>query len=234
MGILSVYRHEMKYWLSLADALALQKNLDKVLSRDPHSQNGPYMVRSLYFDTLNNLDYSTKLSGTEIRKKIRLRVYSPQSDTCKLEMKQKNGQLQHKISLLISRDDAQRLINGEYCVLLDYASESVAAVKLYTVMMLGCYRPVALIEYQRIAYVYGIYNTRISFDLQVKTSESCFDLFAPKPNYLPVSYEQVILEVKYNQRLIGFLSKLLKPYKLNQVSVSKYCMGRKLHTEFND
>ncbi len=234
MGVLSVYRHEMKYQISWSDALTLQEKLDKLLARDHYSENGPYMVRSLYFDTVNNLDYSTKLAGTEIRKKIRLRIYSPDDQMCKLEMKQKNGDRQHKVSLLISRADAQRLVDGQYNVLLDYAGDTEAALQLYTTMMLGCYRPVALIEYLRIAYVYGTYNTRISFDIQVRTSESCFDLFHREPNYIPVSYEQVILEVKYNQRLMGFISQTLKPYLLNQVSVSKYCIGRKIHSDFND
>ena len=79
---LSVFRCENKYLISYADALSLQRKLDLVLQRDCHSGEQGYTVRSLYFDSLNNLDFYTKLAGTELRKKIRLRIYSPGDTAC--------------------------------------------------------------------------------------------------------------------------------------------------------
>lgn len=229
---LSVYRSENKYILSKDKISNLKFKLDKVLSRDDNSKNGPYIVRSLYFDSINNIDFNTKLAGTEIRKKIRIRTYDPKAKKCKLEMKHKNGDLQHKISIWISKEDALELINKNYSVLLKYASENKDALEFYTTMELGCYAPVAMIEYDRIAYTYGLYNTRITFDMNVRTSESNFNLFDEKPIYTPV-INDTILEIKYDGKLMGFLAEIFKPYKLNKVSVSKYCYGRKIFYDFN-
>jgi len=229
---LSVYRRENKYILSVDNISNLKFSLDKILERDKHSQKDSYIVRSLYFDSLNNIDFNTKLSGVEIRKKIRLRTYDYKSDKCKLEMKQKKGDLQHKISIWISKKDAQELIEKNYSVLLNYFNNS-NAIYFYTTMMTGCYVPVALIEYDRIAYTYPLNNTRITIDMNVRSSESNFDLFAENPNYNYVINNDIILEIKYNGKLLKFISNVLNKYKLNRVSVSKYCFGRKVFYDFN-
>lgn len=225
---LSVLRSENKYLLSYPAALDLQSKLDRLLARDAHSGPGGYLVRSLYFDSVNNIDFAAKLAGVERRKKIRLRVYSPDSPVCKLELKEKHGDLQHKRSLLLTRAEGQRLIRGELSVLTPHFSGSESAALLYQVMALGAYRPAALIEYDRIAYVYPRYDTRITFDLRVRSGEARFGLFAPHPCRTPILDGQVILEVKYDRVLMGFLSDVLRPYGLTRTSVSKYCIGRKI------
>jgi hypothetical protein len=226
---LSVFRCENKYLLSYADAISLQARLDKVLQRDVHSGTNGYMVRSLYFDSANEIDFSTKLAGTELRKKVRLRVYSPNDKICKLEVKQKNGDYQHKISLPLTRAEGNALITGNYSVLVPHFDSTENAAYLYKTLSLGAYRPKALIEYDRVAYVYHQYDTRITFDMRVRSNEACFDLFAKKPAYMPVLDGQVILEVKYNHKLMGFISEVLRPYTLTRTSISKYCIGRQIY-----
>ena len=229
---LSVFRNENKYYISFDKYINLKSKLDKVLKRDDYSKDNSYIVRSLYFDSINNLDFNTKMAGTNIRKKIRLRVYDPKDDKCKLEMKQKNANLQHKISLWISKEDANKLIKGNYSVLIKYFNVSEAALQIYKTMVLGCYKPVVMVEYDRIAYVYPRYNTRITFDMNVRSSESNFDLFCEKPLFNVLINQKVILEVKYNEKLMGFISNILKSYKLTQLAVSKYCTGRKVFYDF--
>ena len=97
---------------------------------------------------------------------------------------------------------------------------------------MGGYRPVVLIEYDRMAYTYPAYNTRITVDMNLRSSESNLDLFSEKPAYSALLNEEVILEVKYNQKLVRFLSDILRQYHLTQSSVSKYCMGRKIFYDF--
>lgn len=229
---LSVNRVENKYILSRDKISNLSFKLDKVLRRDDNSTNGSYIVRSLYFDSINNIDFNTKLAGSEIRKKIRIRVYDPKANKCKLEMKQKNGSLQHKVSMWISKDDALELMGQNYSVLLKYMDENEDAKLFYTTMLLGCYIPVVMIEYDRIAYTYGLYNTRITLDMNVRSSETNFNLFDDNPIYTNV-INDTVLEIKYDTKLIGFLAELFKPYKLNAISVSKYCYSRKVFYDFN-
>ena len=230
--ILSVFRNENKYYISFDKYINLKSKLDKILKRDEYSKENSYIVRSLYFDSINNIDFRTKLGGTNIRKKIRLRVYDLKSNKCKLEMKQKNANLQHKISLWIDREDVNKLIKGEYSVLTKYFSKSKEALLIYKTMVLGCYKPVVMVEYDRIAYVYPRYNTRLTFDMNVRSSESNFNLFDENIMFTTLINQKVILEVKYNDKLMGFISNVLKPYKLTQLAVSKYCSGRKVFYDF--
>ncbi len=228
-----VYRTENKYFLTHEKSLMLQKKLEQILSKDEYCPNtNGYMVRSLYFDSINQYDLITKIEGAQIRRKIRIRIYDPNDQWCKLEMKQKDGDVQHKISLRITREDAQKLINGEYNVLRQYFDSSSNAVTIYSIMVMGCYKPVTLIEYNRIAYTHFINNTRITFDRNVRSSESCFDIFSPEPLYSCQYDERVILEVKYNDKLLGYVSKTLQACDLNRLAISKYCMGRKSYMEY--
>ena len=100
-------------------------------------------------------------------------------------------------------------------------------------MQLGLYRPVVMVEYDRLAYFHPLYNTRITFDYNIKSSESNFDLFDKKINYTNIFNDYVILEVKYNKKLLGFISDILKKQKLTMLSISKYCISRKVFYDFN-
>ena len=229
---LSVFRNERKYIVTHDDALSIKSKFDRLLMRDEHAETFGYIVRSLYFDSVNNEDYMTKLAGTEIRKKIRIRTYSPDSDSCKLEAKLKNGDLQHKVSLWITKGEAYELCRCNYSVLIKYFSESEDAMRIYMWMVEGCYRPVVLIEYDRIAYTFPLYNTRLTIDMNIRSSESNLDLFSEDPMYIMVQNNVHVLEVKYNEKLMKFISDVLKQYNLTQCSVSKYCMGRKIFQDF--
>lgn len=62
-------RKEIKYVVPLEKALRIRDCLDRLLARDSHCAGGAYSVRSLYFESLNNMDFADKLSGVEIRKR---------------------------------------------------------------------------------------------------------------------------------------------------------------------
>lgn len=222
--MLSVFRSELKYWISYSDSLLLQTELDQLLMPDPYSEAGSYRVKSLYFDSINQKDYVEKLEGVERRKKIRMRIYDEDTDQVKLECKQKVGALQHKESLLISRKDAVSCMEGDYGRLLDYSEE--LAWRLYCDMTLGCYRPAVIVEYERYAYMYSEYNTRITVDSHVRSCETVLDLFDRQLPWMHTIEDMVILEVKFNETLIEPIKRILSKYRLTNVSVSKYGSGR--------
>ena len=227
------FRKEIKYVIPLKTALSVKSRLDNVLSKDAYCAKGFYSVRSLYFDSVNNIDYSEKVAGIDVRKKIRLRIYNGDASLCKLEIKQKNGDLQHKHSFIISADDAKELSLGNYSVLKKYFHDTRTSIEAYAVMAQGCYRPVVQIEYDRIAYKYPMYDTRITLDMNVRSSETNMNLFAPDISYTPVTRQDVVLEIKYNGKLMGFISDLFGSFNLTQESYSKYCSGRKVYCDFN-
>lgn len=102
-AVQSVLRTEEKYLLSHPQALTLQNKLRALLHVDDFGDNDGYRVRSLYFDSFHNIDYREKNAGTYHRKKIRLRIYDEKQVNAKLELKEKHGALQHKVSVTISR-----------------------------------------------------------------------------------------------------------------------------------
>ena len=138
-----VLRTERKFLLNHAEATALRLKLDGVLHRDAHAGPEGYSVRSLYFDTFDDQDFYEKTAGVEVRRKIRLRIYSPNDKYGFLEMKQKQGNYQHKRSLKMTRADAQRLIAGDYDVLLHY--EEPFARECFSKMQIRLYLPVTIV-----------------------------------------------------------------------------------------
>ena len=223
---LGVYRHEKKFIIGHDKAARLQEELALLLETDPYSANGYYSVRSLYFDSINERDYYEKLAGDYLRRKIRLRVYTPEDKTAKLEIKEKRGDLQHKQSLIVDREQARLLCQGDYFFLGDMDSE--LARRLYLMMTLKSYRPAALIEYDRRAFVYQEFDTRITFDTAVKSSETEQDIFEKEPLYNSILADRVVLEVKYNGKLFKPISGVLKKYGITNTSYSKYSNGRRV------
>lgn len=225
-------RKEIKYVVPMEKALAIKSHLDHLLQRDAYCVNGAYSVRSLYFESVDNVDFSEKIAGVNVRKKVRVRIYNKDASLCKLELKQKHGDLQRKDSFTISADDVNELSCGKISVLKKYFQDSKISLKAYTIMAQGCYRPVVQIEYDRFAYKYPMFDTRITLDMNIRASETNMDIFSSDINYTSLMPEKVVLEVKYNEKIMGFISDMLSQFSLTQESYSKYCSGRKAYCDF--
>ena len=100
-----VFRKENKYLLNYEEFKKYTHYLEQILTSDPHNGHDGYIVRSLYFDTLDNKDFHQKEMGIELRRKIRLRIYNPKDNFAMLEIKQKQGDNQLKRSLKIYKDE---------------------------------------------------------------------------------------------------------------------------------
>ena len=220
-----VIRTEKKYLLSYLQFRSLEGKLSQVLHADENGIDDGYAVRSLYFDTLDDRDFTEKEEGIELRRKIRLRTYGPDSDFAKLEMKQKQGDGQKKRSLKVGWADTQELCRGNYECLLNY--EESFAKELYAYMNMMCYRPKAIVEYKRKAYMTNENNTRITFDYEIKATETDFCLFSAGLNQYPVlDPNLVVMEVKYNHFLLSYIKQMVSMSSKSQISVSKYCLSR--------
>ncbi len=220
-----VLRFERKFLLPLEEYHRLRGRLDALLSKDSHTGRDGYAIRSLYFDTLWDGDYFEKQDGVQLRRKLRLRIYDPASEFAFLEMKQKEGEYQLKRSLRLSRAAAQSLARGAYSPLLELRDDF--ADECYALLSMRGYRPKAVIEYRREAYTAPENDTRITFDREIRATESHMDLFDPiLPLYPVMDQGQVVLEVKYNGFLLEYLRELVGACERAQTSASKYCMGR--------
>lgn len=225
--MLDVSRREEKYSLHLSEALLLSNKLSQVLTPDENSKEGAYLVRTLYFDTIEDRDFFDKINEQYLRRKIRIRCYSTDDKIVKLEMKQKQGVYQKKRSMYITREDALRLIDGQYSVLLRYNDDFAA--ELFSVMTKECYRPKSIIEYSRSAFVVAENNTRLTIDSRIYATESSHDFFERNLQLYPIlEQDRAILEIKYNRFLLGYISDLLSCVNRKTVSYSKYTLSRSL------
>lgn len=197
------------------------------LSMSPDTNNGidGYEVRSLYFDSIYDDDFFDKKEGLENRKKIRLRTYGHSSEIIKLEVKEKRGESQLKRSLIINKEEAEKMIRGDYRFLL--LKDSDLSKDIYLEMTQKLYRPKTLIEYKREAYIMKSNDVRITFDTKLTSSEANFDIFSEE---IPMNqiYFETIMEVKYRDFLFEYIKKIIRGIDKKEVSVSKYVLGRRL------
>ncbi|MBP5683915.1 MAG: VTC domain-containing protein, partial [Bacilli bacterium] len=113
-----------------------------------------------------------------------------------------------------------------YDVLLKYQDD--LAKRMYVILREGYYQPKEIIEYKRIAYK-GKTTTRITFDLDIKTSSDIQSFFNEEINYLEVTNKKdVVLEVKFDRFLEPYIADILDKYIFRGQSVSKYVMGRNI------
>lgn len=223
--MLDVNRKELKYGINFVEAAELKKRLARLMKPDIHNGINGYMVRSLYFDTLGDSDFEEKVNGCDDRRKIRLRIYDAGTETIKLELKEKINGMQRKRSLLLDREEADRMRRADYAF-LSHREEELSRW-LYAYMTGRCYRPRCVVEYNRFACILGNNDTRVTFDSNLRASECGLDLFDEHAVLYPVSRpEEITLEVKYNGFLMTYIKNELSLYGKMQRSESKYCRAR--------
>lgn len=226
-----VFRQEKKFLINAIQVQQLSYQLSAVMMEDKHNKGDGYLVRSLYFDTIDDKDFEEKENGIEIRKKIRLRCYGSDSNFAMLEMKQKQGENQKKRSLRLEKEDAKQLISGKYNVLLKY--KEPFADELYGLMNIQCYRPKSVVEYRRKAFIAKENKIRVTLDHHIIATESCFDIFSESllQNAVLNPY-LAVLEVKYNGFLLSYIKDILRNCNEFQTSVGKYSLSRALSKHF--
>lgn len=225
---LDVKRSELKYYISKNECTALVNRLKCVLEPDKHSVPGVgYYIRSLYFDSYDDKCLYEKQSGTMYRSKFRLRIYDTDSQTVKFEIKNKWNNQIFKESAIISRDSAERIIEGEYDELLTYRNPILN--KAYIEFTQYHYRPTVMIDYDRDAFMSDFFNLRITIDKDLRSSNTDFDIFSKDVHTVPVIMEGVqILEIKYNECLPDYVKGVVQAISFERCAISKYTLGRRL------
>lgn len=223
---LQVYRNEKKYYIGLADYRVISGVFAKAMTVDPYAGHGnEYWIRSLYFDNMTNSDYYDKMLGLDERKKIRLRLYDVEHPELKIEIKNKNGDKSLKETSFLSRPDAQALIDGKRSFLLERNDPVLARV--YYLMAGDYYRPTTVVDYEREAYLCDFQHIRVTFDKNIRAGMGDFRIFSRDLNLVPVFGEKtIVMEVKYNSYLPGWIRTVLSGRKAFRAAIGKYCMGR--------
>ena len=99
------YRHEWKHEINWSDLISIRQRLRAVAEPDPHAVDGKYLIRSLYFDNLNDKALREKADGVNRREKFRIRYYNGDpSAVIHLEKKSKLNGLGTKYSAPLAPD----------------------------------------------------------------------------------------------------------------------------------
>ena len=227
MDNLNVTRSELKYFINNHDYAALVNRIKCVLQPDGNSTPGVgYYIRSLYFDSYDNKCLYEKQAGTMYRQKYRLRIYNTDTQVVKFEIKNKWNNQIFKESATISRDSAEKIIEGDYEELLTYKNPILN--KIYIEFVRNYYTPKVVIDYDRDAFMSDFFNLRITFDKNLRSNNTDFDIFSPNIHTVPVILEgKQILEIKYNECLPDYVQGILQPVPVERCAISKYTLGRK-------
>ena len=220
-------RHELKYFINPAELEALRARLRGALAMDSHCVNGePYVIRSLYFDDIDDSAFYDKQAGVMHRDKYRIRIYRYSDREIFLERKRKLGDLIQKSSVQITRRLCDQLVDGNPTGL--QKAQNPLLQDIYVQMRTRLLRPRVIVDYAREAYLHPAEDVRITFDLSLRTGLFSRDLFNPRlPTVCPHDRNVEILEVKFNNYLPGYVNALLAGVEAERSAVSKYILCRR-------
>lgn len=219
-----VFRKEIKFQIHQFAFEAIKEELSHLLTLDTHGNAYGYYVKSMYFDTLENSDMMDVLNGNFIKGKVRLRSYNDSDEKFQLELKQKSGDDVVKRSVDLTKEQAIRVSECDYNVLL--TKNDPFAVALYAKLKSEVYKPKLVIGYNRLAYVLPFNRTRITFDTRITTGTETSSFFNESIHGLQYLEPYMgILEVKYQGFLLEPIKRCLSKLETSQVANSKYLNG---------
>ena len=145
---------------SLEPSFTNSTRLSGLISLDAHAKNGHYTIRSLYFDDYDDRCLLENENGTAPREKFRIRIYNGSAERISLECKRKERGMTHKTSCPLTREQTELLMAGQ--ILPNVADQPPLLQKLTAQMLTRRLRPVVIVEYERIPFVYRNGNVRIT------------------------------------------------------------------------
>ena len=220
------FRHELKYLITSAQVEMLKSRLTGILTPDSHAVGGSYRIRSLYFDDYDDRCFYENENGVDPREKFRIRIYNGSTDRITLECKRKERGKTLKTACPLTLEQTKQLMDG--IPLGNIARQMPLLRKLTARMLTARMRPVVMVEYDRVPYVYRLGNVRITLDTNISSSSEISRFLEPDIPRRPVMpLGQQLLEVKYDAYLPDFIYRSLQLSSLRQTAFSKYYLCRK-------
>ncbi|WP_186578121.1 polyphosphate polymerase domain-containing protein [Aquibacillus kalidii] len=219
-------RRELKHAITKLDCYLLRNNLRHVMSFDPNTnEEGRYLIRSVYFDNIENKVLTEKKEGHFKRDKFRVRLYNNQTDYINLEKKSKRNNMTYKVKCRLTAQEYEQIRFGE-TEWMEFDNRPIVR-ELYNQMNLFQLKPVTVVDYEREVFVYPYGNVRITFDSSIKTSFRNNDLLNPNlPMVEALEPNLVVLEVKYDEYLPDIIKMLLQVNDRRLGTYSKYHLSR--------
>jgi len=221
------WRYEIKYRLTYQQYQRVKSALLPYVHFDSYTEAVPshkYLVRSLYFDSLDYQSYNEKLDGNHSRYKFRIRTYSdairPET-VIRIEAKLRHGTKTEKLGAFVSIEAFCDFMKNYHwdCeanpVLIEFERNVHARIL----------RPKVLVEYQREGYrCRGKEDVRITFDHHVQSAQTK-TLFPTHAFFRQHYPHQIVLEIKHRDQQPEWLKAIVQSQGLKIETNSKYCQG---------
>ncbi len=217
------YRNEWKHEINYCDMLILRSRLSVIAKPDPHTTDGKYFIRSLYFDTASDKALREKTDGVNRREKFRIRIYNGDSSVIKLEKKSKINGLCAKQTVLLSKSEAQATVQGDYGWMT--AAKNPLTAEFYS-KLTGGLRPKTIVDYTREPFVFPQGNVRVTLDYNIRTGIKCTDFLNSDCVTVPAGESPIVLEVKWDEYLPDIIRDAVQLPGRRVTAFSKYAACR--------
>lgn len=218
------YRHEWKHELNLGQMIAIKSRLSKVAKVDPHTIDGKYLIRSLYFDNIYDKALREKIDGVNNREKFRIRYYNGDTSLIHLEKKSKRNGLGTKFSAEITKEQALMIADGKTDWMAEH--DNTLIKELYCKMKYQGLKPTTIVDYTREPFIYAPGNVRVTFDYDIRTGLECTDFLNTECVTVPAGDAPIILEVKWDAYLPTIIKDLIQEPNVRVGAFSKYAQCR--------
>jgi SPX domain protein involved in polyphosphate accumulation len=225
-------RFELKYIVRIGTCERLVAEVAEQMSPDRMGEAGVYPVTSLYYDTADLQFYRSKIDGVKYRRKVRIRLYGPAPDpsanpTVMVEIKQRINRTTQKRRVALPLREAYALCRGHLeRTWSDERDEAVASEVAYLARSLHL-RPTCVVGYVRRAFAGGPFEPglRLTFDHDLWARPPGDGLLDHGQRYAVLRPELAVLEVKANDAVPLWVSRMLARNGCTLERISKYCAG---------
>lgn len=209
-------RFELKYLLSKDSSEQLMEFIEGELIPDAYGES---TVCSLYFDTPDMLLIRRSVSHPVFKEKLRLRKYISDKGESPVfaEIKRKYLSVVSKRRVEMAESEALSLIGGLRAPTCQIEREISYFSKLYAPL-----KPSVLISYRRKAMVSADDRLRITFDSDIKFSDSALTLNPPIGTKPIIDNGTILMEIKTPYAIPLWLTEYLSKNKIYRTSFSKY------------
>ena len=221
-------RYEIKYLTEARAVPEIEAGLLDFLVPDKNgSDTSGYYNHSVYFDSPDYRFYREKREGELVRLKPRLRFYRPTQGAAPkaafLELKGRYDRIVAKRRGPIRLDFAEALLSDSLIEPDQSAMRSAAVREFYYLARRYRLAPCVTVLYHRVAYFGAFYpNIRVTFDRVIRCSRYTGPEASDDAFIYALPPDQLIVELKYNDKIPRLLLKRFNSLGLQQVTFSKF------------
>lgn len=226
MAIEVFNRHESKFLIDRDIYEELENKILKYMDLDEYNKtNESYTISNIYFDTDDNELIRNSISKPQYKEKLRLRAYGIPTEDEKvyLEIKKKFCGVVNKRRTKLKLIEAYDFVaTGNKPTLKSYMNKQVLNEIEY-ILKLYDLKPKLYLAYDRKAFFSkSNRDLRITFDKNIRTRR--YDLTLEKGDHgePQLKKDSLLMEVKAENNIPLWLSRLLSNYKIYKTSYSKY------------